>query len=174
MRVILAQGHANLFCIGPILTDDPRRESDILVNAERRCEFLPCRDTKQFHLRHWRSRTTTRLKMRAADFSSDRIVRPPACGTTNAPVTQATRNWKVRIKRKMGARAAAGKKERERERERESERKRARGSDRATPAVSAHTVWLVVGATKFSATGTRTRVARVRAEYPNQLDYSGS
>ena len=25
----------------------------------------------------------------------------------------------------------------------------------------------------FSATGTRTRVARVRAEYPNQLDYSG-
>ena len=28
--------------------------------------------------------------------------------------------------------------------------------------------------TKYSATGTRTRVARVRAEYPNQLDYSGS
>ena len=27
---------------------------------------------------------------------------------------------------------------------------------------------------KSSATGTRTRVARVRAEYPNQLDYSGS
>ena len=27
---------------------------------------------------------------------------------------------------------------------------------------------------KHSATGTRTRVARVRAEYPNQLDYSGS
>ena len=27
---------------------------------------------------------------------------------------------------------------------------------------------------KYSATGTRTRVARVRAEYPNQLDYSGS
>ncbi len=27
---------------------------------------------------------------------------------------------------------------------------------------------------KNSATGTRTRVARVRAEYPNQLDYSGS
>ena len=26
---------------------------------------------------------------------------------------------------------------------------------------------------KYSATGTRTRVARVRAEYPNQLDYSG-
>ena len=26
----------------------------------------------------------------------------------------------------------------------------------------------------YSATGTRTRVARVRAEYPNQLDYSGS
>ena len=25
---------------------------------------------------------------------------------------------------------------------------------------------------KNSATGTRTRVARVRAEYPNQLDYS--
>ena len=25
-----------------------------------------------------------------------------------------------------------------------------------------------------SATGTRTRVARVRAEYPNQLDYGGS
>ena len=25
----------------------------------------------------------------------------------------------------------------------------------------------------FSAAGTRTRVARVRAEYPNQLDYSG-
>ena len=28
-------------------------------------------------------------------------------------------------------------------------------------------------ATRNSATGTRTRVARVRAEYPNQLDYSG-
>ena len=26
---------------------------------------------------------------------------------------------------------------------------------------------------KVSATGTRTQVARVRAEYPNQLDYSG-
>jgi hypothetical protein len=26
---------------------------------------------------------------------------------------------------------------------------------------------------KSSATGTRTRVARVRAEHPNQLDYSG-
>ena len=26
---------------------------------------------------------------------------------------------------------------------------------------------------KSSATGTRTRVARVRAEYPNQLDYGG-
>ena len=26
---------------------------------------------------------------------------------------------------------------------------------------------------QISATGTRTRVARVRAEYPNQLDYSG-
>ena len=26
----------------------------------------------------------------------------------------------------------------------------------------------------YSATGTRTRVARVRAEYPNQLDYGGS
>ena len=30
------------------------------------------------------------------------------------------------------------------------------------------------GSTQNSATGTRTRVARVRAEYPNQLDYSGS
>ena len=28
-------------------------------------------------------------------------------------------------------------------------------------------------ASKHSATGNRTRVARVRAEYPNQLDYSG-
>ena len=28
-------------------------------------------------------------------------------------------------------------------------------------------------ATKYSAAGTRTRVARVRAEYPNQLDYGG-
>ena len=26
----------------------------------------------------------------------------------------------------------------------------------------------------YSATGTRTRVARVKAEYPNQLDQSGS
>ena len=30
---------------------------------------------------------------------------------------------------------------------------------------------LVRGSIKNSATGTRTRVARVRAEYPNQLDY---
>ena len=29
------------------------------------------------------------------------------------------------------------------------------------------------GGAEHSATGTRTRVARVRAEYPNQLDYSG-
>ena len=28
VRVILAQGHANLPCIVPILTDDPRRESE--------------------------------------------------------------------------------------------------------------------------------------------------
>jgi hypothetical protein len=32
---------------------------------------------------------------------------------------------------------------------------------------------LIVYYIKTSATGTRTRVARVRAEYPNQLDYSG-
>ena len=31
-----------------------------------------------------------------------------------------------------------------------------------------------VAGSKCSATGTRTRVTRVRAEYPNQLDYSGS
>ena len=30
------------------------------------------------------------------------------------------------------------------------------------------------GRSQNSATGTRTRVARVRAEYPNQLDYSGA
>ena len=30
-----------------------------------------------------------------------------------------------------------------------------------------------LGMSGSSATGTRTRVARVRAEYPNQLDYSG-
>ena len=30
------------------------------------------------------------------------------------------------------------------------------------------------GFNAHSATGTRTRVARVRAEYPNQLEYSGS
>ena len=30
------------------------------------------------------------------------------------------------------------------------------------------------GAVSYSATGTRARVARVRAEYPNQLDYSGA
>ena len=33
---------------------------------------------------------------------------------------------------------------------------------------------LLPGPPQNSATGTRTRVARVRAEYPNQLDYSGS
>ena len=32
----------------------------------------------------------------------------------------------------------------------------------------------VLWATKIPPPGTRTRVARVRAEYPNQLDYSGS
>ena len=32
---------------------------------------------------------------------------------------------------------------------------------------------IVHGAGKISATGTRTWVARVTAEYPNQLDYSG-
>ena len=31
VRVILAQGHANLPCIVPILTDDPRRESNELL-----------------------------------------------------------------------------------------------------------------------------------------------
>ena len=33
---------------------------------------------------------------------------------------------------------------------------------------------LLPGPQQNSATGTRTRVARVRAEYPNQLDYSGA
>jgi len=37
----------------------------------------------------------------------------------------------------------------------------------------AHVACPAVPASKHSATGTRTRVARVRAEYPNQLDYSG-
>ena len=37
----------------------------------------------------------------------------------------------------------------------------------------AHVAWPAVPASRHSATGTRTRVARVRAEYPNQLDYSG-
>ena len=37
-RVILAQGHANLLCAVPILTDDPRRESETLVLPPRcRC-----------------------------------------------------------------------------------------------------------------------------------------
>ena len=36
--------------------------------------------------------------------------------------------------------------------------------------LDAHTLGQI---SKVSATGTRTRVARVRAEYPNQLDYSG-
>ena len=35
----------------------------------------------------------------------------------------------------------------------------------------ANSYWLI---SNNSATGTRTRVARVRAEYPNQLDYSGA
>ena len=33
---------------------------------------------------------------------------------------------------------------------------------------------VISGSESNSATGTRTRVARVRAEYPSQLDYSGS
>ena len=33
---------------------------------------------------------------------------------------------------------------------------------------------LLLGPQQSSATGTQTRVARVRAEYSNQLDYSGS
>ena len=33
VRVILAQGgHANILCIVPMLTDDPRRESDTLLS----------------------------------------------------------------------------------------------------------------------------------------------
>ena len=30
----LRRGHANLLCIVPILTDDPRRESSITLNSE--------------------------------------------------------------------------------------------------------------------------------------------
>ena len=47
---------------------------------------------------------------------------------------------------------------------------------RASPqAVAQETTSIVLHtACENSATGTRTRVARVRAEYPNQLDYSGS
>ena len=43
------------------------------------------------------------------------------------------------------------------------------------PGVGGEGVGLVMlcGLTFNSATGTRTRVARVRAEYPNQLDYTG-
>jgi hypothetical protein len=37
----------------------------------------------------------------------------------------------------------------------------------------AHVACPAAPASRHSATGTRTRVARVRAEYPNQLDYSG-
>ena len=36
-----------------------------------------------------------------------------------------------------------------------------------------HLPCIALWALQNSATGTRTRVARVRAEYPNQLDYSG-
>ena len=35
-----------------------------------------------------------------------------------------------------------------------------------------HLPCIALWALQNSATGTRTRVARVRAEYPNQLDYS--
>ena len=41
-----------------------------------------------------------------------------------------------------------------------------------TPAEAAWHPWNL-RTSENSATGTRTRVARVRAEYPNQLDYSG-
>ena len=37
--------------------------------------------------------------------------------------------------------------------------------------LDAHTLGQI---SKVSATGTRTRVTRVRAEYPNQLDYSAA
>src|SRR6056300_326773 len=40
----LRRGHANLFCIVPILTDDPRRESNVMAHRHARIVFL---DKKQ-------------------------------------------------------------------------------------------------------------------------------
>ena len=88
----LRTGHANLLCIIPILTDDPRRESDIDAS-----------------LRLQGGASALRAEPEALFFSP-----------------RARRSPRPSFQRKM-----------------------------------------------HSATGTRTRVARVRAEYPNQLDYSG-
>jgi hypothetical protein len=63
-----------------------------------------------------------------------------------------------------------GQEERHKQKERTEERRKAKFPERKNAVPALHRSLAVPN----SATGTRTRVARVRAEYPNQLDYSGS
>ena len=62
-----------------------------------------------------------------------------------------------------------GQQERHKQKERNEERRKAKFQERKNAVPALHRSFAVPN----SATGTRTRVARVRAEYPNQLDYSG-
>ena len=62
-----------------------------------------------------------------------------------------------------------GQEERHKQKERTEERRKAKFQERKNAVPALHRSLAVPN----SATGTRTRVARVRAEYPNQLDYSG-
>ena len=59
--------------------------------------------------------------------------------------------------------------ERHKHKERNEERRTATFEERKNAVPTLHHLLAMPN----SATGTRTRVARVRAEYPNQLDYSG-
>ena len=62
-----------------------------------------------------------------------------------------------------------GQEERHKQKERTEERRKAKFQERKNAVPALHRSFAVPN----SATRTRTRVARVRAEYPNQLDYSG-
>ena len=123
----LRRGHANLLCIVPILTDDPRRESNVigapgvnaLWNSSGRCRLVFSR--------------TRKCAIRQAKCQDERA-RPRAYSNAF---------WRPYTAQSFRQSCACG---------------------------------LISSARHCqasSATGTRTRVARVRAEYPSQLDYSG-
>ncbi len=67
----LRRGHANLLCIVPILTDDPRRESDSQCYAKQVCALLPKQVCGHEHTRN--TYTHTHIHMKTIGIEVDTI-----------------------------------------------------------------------------------------------------